>query len=63
VEIGTGYKVVRFNDKSRQPQDFVTGFLVNGKVKGRPCGILRIGPNAFLLTDDHDGVVYYVHAR
>jgi glucose/arabinose dehydrogenase len=63
VQIGTGYKVVRFNDKSRQPQDFVTGFLVNGKVKGRPCGILRIGPNAFLLTDDHDGVVYYVHAR
>jgi glucose/arabinose dehydrogenase len=62
-EIGTGYRVVRFNDKNRRSQDFITGFLVDGKVKGRPCGILRIGPDAFLLTDDHDGVVYYVHAR
>ena len=62
-EIGTGYKVVRFNYKNRQPQDFITGFLVNGKVTGRPCGILRIGRDAFLLTDDHDGVIYYVHPR
>jgi glucose/arabinose dehydrogenase len=55
--------VVRFNYKNRQPQDFITGFLVNGKVTGRPCGILRIGRDAFLLTDDHDGVIYYVHPR
>ncbi len=61
--IGTGYRVVRFNGANRQPQDFITGFLEDGKVKGRPCGILRIGPDAFLLTDDHDGVVYYIHAR
>jgi glucose/arabinose dehydrogenase len=63
VEIGTGYRVVHFNAANRQPQDFITGFLVNGKVTGRPCGILRIGPDAFLLTDDHDGAVYYVHPR
>jgi len=63
VEIGTGYRVVRFNAANRQPQDFITGFLVNGRVTGRPCGILRIGPDAFLLTDDHDGVVYYVRTR
>lgn len=62
-EIGTGYRVVRFSADSRVPKDFITGFLSNGKVLGRPCGILRTGPNAFLLTDDHDGVVYYVHAR
>jgi glucose/arabinose dehydrogenase len=55
--------VVHFNAANRQPQDFITGFLVNGKVTGRPCGILRIGPDAFLLTDDHDGAVYYVHPR
>jgi glucose/arabinose dehydrogenase len=61
--IGTGYRVVRFNAASHQPQDFITGFLVNGRVKGRPCGILRTGPDAFLLTDDHDGVIYYVHPR
>jgi len=62
-EIGTGYRVVRFNAANHQPQDFITGFLVNGKVKGRPCGILRTGPDAFLLTDDHDGVIYYVHVK
>jgi glucose/arabinose dehydrogenase len=62
-EIGTGYRVVRFNAANRQPKEFITGFLLDGKVKGRPCGILRTGPDAFLLTDDHDGVVYYVHAR
>ena len=60
-EIGAGYRVVRFSAANRKPQDFITGFLVNGKVKGRPCGILRIGPDAFLLTDDLDGVIYYVH--
>jgi glucose/arabinose dehydrogenase len=59
--IGTGYRVVRFNAANRKPEDFITGFLVDGKVKGRPCGILRMGPDAFLLTDDLDGVIYYVH--
>jgi glucose/arabinose dehydrogenase len=62
-EIGTGYRVVRFDAAHRQPQDFITGFLVNGKVTGRPCGILRTGPDAFLLTDDHDGAIYYVHPK
>jgi glucose/arabinose dehydrogenase len=60
--IGTGYRVVSFTLSDRKPQDFITGFLVDGKVKGRPCGILRTGPDAFLLTDDLDGVVYYIHS-
>jgi glucose/arabinose dehydrogenase len=60
--IGAGYRVVRFDAANRKPHDLITGFLVNGKVKGRPCGILRIGPDAFLVTDDLDGVIYYVHA-
>lgn len=61
--IGTGYRVVRFSPGSRQPRSFITGFLVNGKVKGRPCGIMPMGPDSFLLTDDFDGVVYYIHAN
>lgn len=60
--IGTGYRLVRFTGANRKPQDFMTGFLVDGKVKGRPCGILRTGSDAFLLTDDLDGVIYYIHA-
>jgi glucose/arabinose dehydrogenase len=62
-EIGTGYRVVRFDAASRQPQEFITGFLLNGQVTGRPCGILRTGPDALLLTDDHDGAIYYIHPK
>jgi glucose/arabinose dehydrogenase len=65
--IGTGYKVVRFKPADRQPRDFITGFLTthNGKatVHGRPCAILRLAPDTFLLSDDYLGLVYYVHPR
>ena len=65
--IGTGYRVVRFTPNDRAPHDFITGFLtfVNGKplVHGRPCGLLRVAPDTFLLTDDYLGLVYYVHPR
>ncbi|MGB6744597.1 MAG: hypothetical protein WBE38_13205 [Terracidiphilus sp.] len=65
--IGTGYRVVRFTPADRRPRDFITGFLTteNGKpaVHGRPCGILRMGPDSFLLTDDYLGLVYFVHPR
>jgi glucose/arabinose dehydrogenase len=65
--IGAGYRVVRFTPGNRKPQDFITGFLVTqaGKpvVKGRPCGLLRTGPDSFLLTDDLDGVIYSIHPK
>jgi glucose/arabinose dehydrogenase len=66
-EIGTGYRVVRFTPGNRRPEDFLTGFFVteDGKpvVKGRPCGLMRTGPDSFLLTDDLDGVIYSIHPR
>lgn len=65
--IGTGYRVVQFTPADRTPRPFITGFLttVAGKavVRGRPCGILRLGPDTFLLTDDYLGLIYYVHPR
>ncbi len=65
--VGTGYRIVRFTPASPKPQDFLTGFLITqaGKpvVKGRPCGLLRTGPDTFLLTDDLDGVIYSIHPR
>lgn len=65
--IGTGYRVVRFTPQDRKPRDFITGFLTvkNGKphVHGRPCGILRTGPDSFLLSDDYNGLVYSIHPR
>ncbi|HEX4006831.1 MAG TPA: hypothetical protein VHX60_11690 [Acidobacteriaceae bacterium] len=65
--IGTGYRVVRFTPQDRTPRPFITGFLTQqgGKatVHGRPCGILRVGPDSFLLTDDYLGLIYYIHPR
>ncbi len=63
--IGTGYRVAGFTPSDRKPRDLITGFLTqeNGKpvVHGRPCGLLRIAPDTFLLTDDYLGLVYYIH--
>ena len=65
--IGTGYRVVRFTPGDRKPRDFITGFLMitSGRpvVHGRPCGILRLDRDTFLLSDDYLGVIYYVHPR
>ncbi|HTC92547.1 MAG TPA: hypothetical protein VK699_03725 [Terriglobales bacterium] len=57
-----GYRVVRVTQHSK-PQDFIAGFLQNGIVYGRPCDILRIGTDSFLLTDDYSGVIYYVRPK
>lgn len=57
-----GYKIAIMR-KGQRLQDFMTGFLRNGRVNGRPCDIFKLGPNSFLLTDDHSGVIYYVRKR
>ncbi|HEY1742664.1 MAG TPA: hypothetical protein VGG18_05820 [Granulicella sp.] len=65
--IGTGYRLTRFTPGDRTPRDFLTGFLTkaNGKpvIHGRPCGLLQIGPDSFLLTDDYLGLVYFIHPK
>ena len=66
--IGTGYQVVRFTPTDRQPRPFLTGFLTtdaSGKplVHGRPCGILRVGPDSLFLSDDKLGVLYFIHPQ
>ncbi len=65
TRIGTGYRVVHFTPGARHPENVVLGFLVqeDGKpvVKGRPCGILRTAEDSFLLTDDLNGAVYFIH--
>lgn len=55
-----GYKVVRIDAAGRQ-SDFVSGFMAaDGTVHGRPCDILPVGPDRFLLSDDKAGLVYAV---
>jgi glucose/arabinose dehydrogenase len=54
-----GHSIARVR-QGTTAQDFVSGFLQNGKVYGRPADVLRLGPDRFLFTDDHSGVIYYV---
>jgi glucose/arabinose dehydrogenase len=64
--LNRGYRVARVRGSgasSSRPEDFINGFLQAGKVHGRPVDVLSFGDNAFLLTDDHAGVVYYVYKK
>jgi len=59
-----GYRVVKIDESaSGTVEDFITGFYDGTKINGRPADIFSFGKNAFLLTDDHSGVVYYVYRK
>ncbi len=60
--LGRGYRVVRIG-ADKKPQDFLTGFLQDGIIYGRPCDVFRLGPDSFLLTDDYSGVIYYIRRQ
>ena len=60
VAMKRGYSIVRITEQ-RKIAEFVSGFLKGKKRYGRPCDILRAGPDAFFFTDDYAGVVYYVY--
>ncbi|ESW61149.1 MAG: sorbosone dehydrogenase, partial [Rhodobacter sp. CACIA14H1] len=61
-----GYKVifVPFRDgmPSGMAQDVVTGFLVDGKARGRPVGLGIDGTGALLVADDAGNTVWRVSA-
>jgi glucose/arabinose dehydrogenase len=61
-KIGHGYKVVIMR-RGEKLRDFINGFLVGKTVYGRPCDIMRLDANSFLLTDDYSGIVYYVRKK
>ncbi len=61
-DIGRGYKIVIVR-KGEKLQDFINGFLQGKTVFGRPCDILKLDANSFLLTDDYSGIVYYVRKK
>ena len=58
--LGRGYGIARVRS-GQVPEDFIDGFLDGNSLNGRPAGILRVGADAFLFTDDTAGVVYYVY--
>ena len=57
-----GYKVVRIRSNGTST-DFITGFFELSRINGRPADVFSFGKDAFLLTDDYSGVVYYVYLR
>ena len=57
--LNRGYKVASVSRNGRQ-EDFLTGFIQNGVIHGRPADIFLLSDEAFLITDDRAGVVYYV---
>jgi glucose/arabinose dehydrogenase len=58
-----GYRVARVRGEGSVAEDFITGFMQAGRVNGRPADIFSFGREAFLLTDDNAGVVYYVYRK
>jgi glucose/arabinose dehydrogenase len=61
-KLDRGYRVVRA-DSHGQVQDLITGFIKGGVVRGRPCDILKLSDNSFLLSDDYANVIYYVRGK
>lgn len=57
--LGRGYKIAIMR-KGEPIRDFMTGFLNKRIVNGRPCDILKLGPDSFLFSDDFSGVIYLV---
>jgi glucose/arabinose dehydrogenase len=59
-----GYKVVFIGFRSGRPtgnpQDFVTGFLKGGKVRGRPVGVALDRAGALLVADDVGSTVWRI---
>jgi glucose/arabinose dehydrogenase len=58
-----GYRVVRIAEAGGRMEDFITGFFEPPAINGRPADVFSFGKDAFLLTDDYSGVVYYVYLR
>jgi len=55
----TGYKVVRINLQTRQVSDFVSGWLRDGSVSGRPVDVLVVNDDIY-ISDDNAGKIYRV---
>jgi glucose/arabinose dehydrogenase len=61
--LNRGYRVVRIENAKAAAEDFITGFIDQGQINGRPVDILNVAPDAFLLTDDRAGAIYFVYKK
>lgn len=59
IALNRGYSIVQVRDDG-SVRPFITGFLENGTIKGRPADIMSVDNNAFLVTDDDSGSIYII---
>ena len=58
-----GYKVIRVRMKDGRPEgfeDFVSGWVTDGVVSGRPAGLATGADGALYISDDNKGFIYRV---
>jgi glucose/arabinose dehydrogenase len=58
-----GYKVIRVRMKDGRPDgfdDFVTGWVKDGVVSGRPAGLATGADGALYVSDDNKGFIYRI---
>lgn len=57
-----GYRVIslNFNQGSITTKDFITGFLKDGKVRGRPVHLVEGKQGEMYLSDDFNGIIYLI---
>ncbi len=57
-----GYKLVslHFGDSGVEERDFLTGFRHDGRIIGRPVGVLQGTDGALYVSDDYAGAVYRI---
>lgn len=60
-----GYKVVSltFKDGIISQNDFITGFIKNGKVLGRPVHLVEGKEGEIYLSDDYNGTIYLIEQQ
>ena len=54
--------VALHNGRAGTPQPFITGWLKGQKTLGRPVDFLNLPDGSLLISDDHAGLIYRVHA-
>ncbi|HVR41478.1 MAG TPA: PQQ-dependent sugar dehydrogenase [Thermoanaerobaculia bacterium] len=59
LSLNHGYRVAHVHADGKV-DDFMTGFLANGKVIGRPADVFRLDEKTILVTDDYAGVIYAI---
>ncbi len=55
--IPTGYKIVKINTLTKEPQDFITGF---SNMSARPVDVVFDSRNSLYISDDKSGTIYKV---